>query len=442
MAILAWRPFPPVDLPPIRSRLGGVPLLPDGVEWPRTSNGTPLHFLALIDCSELKNLNSYLPDTGILLFFALIDEEMDWQLDSPDEYCRVLYFENGDCNETSVPDDLPSISGAYHEFDKEFGLPEEQRTCVYPSWPLKFASIWTWSDKLLYQIANFIGSQYDHKTVNEVEVAFRRARAAEVVRVTGLPTDSREIPRWEKVRYNSFGHRCVVLPDEASPGKFPHMWIIVDRVCRVTIRRSMDKMKNMEYRLKNASEEEISDLLGLKDELSKVIESARFWTGLSNKKNLENMLSEVEINNFREWFVPLCSSKYDDVRSVTMCAIRNGMSSAVKYCGQSEVAAANMPREYMISLESQHLLTKSNRWGIGKNAPRAFDVRHHQLLGYARLTQDMDIDDDNTVLLLHLVSDMGVDFMFCDLGEIEFRINKDDLKAKRFENSWAVTCGG
>jgi uncharacterized protein YwqG len=46
------------------------------------------------------------------------------------------------------------------------------------------------------------------------------------------------------------------------------------------------------------------------------------------------------------------------------------------------------------------------------------------------------------VLLLQLNSDYGVNFMFCDVGEVEFWIDKRDLVARRFDKVFATTCGG
>jgi uncharacterized protein YwqG len=46
------------------------------------------------------------------------------------------------------------------------------------------------------------------------------------------------------------------------------------------------------------------------------------------------------------------------------------------------------------------------------------------------------------VLLLQLNSDYGVNFMFCDVGEVEFWIDKRDLAARRFDKVSATTCGG
>jgi hypothetical protein len=55
-----------------RSRLGGLPLLPPGAEWPTSNEGRALTFLAGIDLSELppSQIAALLPGAGWLLFFA------------------------------------------------------------------------------------------------------------------------------------------------------------------------------------------------------------------------------------------------------------------------------------------------------------------------------------------------------------------------------------
>ena len=57
---------------PARSWLGGYPMMPDGIEWPRDETGSPLHFVAQIDCSDFpKELwNGLGPRKGWLLLFV------------------------------------------------------------------------------------------------------------------------------------------------------------------------------------------------------------------------------------------------------------------------------------------------------------------------------------------------------------------------------------
>ena len=49
---------------------------------------------------------------------------------------------------------------------------------------------------------------------------------------------------------------------------------------------------------------------------------------------------------------------------------------------------------------------------------------------------------DQGIRLLLLSSDPGLDFMFCDVGVVEFWISEEDLTARRFERAWANTAGG
>jgi uncharacterized protein YwqG len=64
------------------------------------------------------------------------------------------------------------------------------------------------------------------------------------------------------------------------------------------------------------------------------------------------------------------------------------------------------------------------------------------MLGNARSTQTARPVERDDVLLLQLKSDDGVNFMFCDVGEAEFWIDKRDLAARRFDRVFATTCGG
>lgn len=78
-----------------RSRVGGLPDLPDVALWPRW-NDVPLAFLAQIDLAELAELNpdSPLPKSGLLSFFYDA-EQRTWGFQPEDrESWRVLFFPN------------------------------------------------------------------------------------------------------------------------------------------------------------------------------------------------------------------------------------------------------------------------------------------------------------------------------------------------------------
>src|SRR5262249_41805524 len=138
------RPYPPTNLPPIKSQLGGLPLLPSLSDWPRTSTGKALHFLARIDCCELPDRRGPLPLTGILQFFARIDDDLGWAHRETDNI-RVLYYPAAEgFTMAEAPDDLEPIEGDYHRFDRMLRLPDEPRARVYQRWPLSFGTIRSW----------------------------------------------------------------------------------------------------------------------------------------------------------------------------------------------------------------------------------------------------------------------------------------------------------
>jgi hypothetical protein len=193
-AILAMRPYPPVDLPDTCSQLGGLPILPSEASWPRATDGTPLHFLARIDCFELPQTRGPLPEYGVLQFFARIDEEMVW--DGPAAgYARVLYTQRDAGQATQLPADLPPIMGGWHDYDREMRLPHEPHTQIYPHWPLTFRSIRSWPrlPPIDLTLASARSGRFtiagEGVPLDAYLEAVERARAAEIVRTTGRPTN-------------------------------------------------------------------------------------------------------------------------------------------------------------------------------------------------------------------------------------------------------------
>jgi hypothetical protein len=95
-------------------RIGGVPDLPPGVEWPRLADvqgdadpvapaGPPLSFLLQVNLAEVAfaDREQLLPKSGILSFFFLLDE--DGLADVP----TVLFTQGTELRRATVPPDLP-----------------------------------------------------------------------------------------------------------------------------------------------------------------------------------------------------------------------------------------------------------------------------------------------------------------------------------------------
>ena len=118
--------------PVSRSRLGGLPDLPEEVDWPlHLVTNQPLHFLAQIDLSALPATplpdcpyKASLPRDGMLYIFADIDEEMTFdeeiiRADGMPSPTRVIYAKAAGA-EREAPADLPMLQHQPREIDGEF----------------------------------------------------------------------------------------------------------------------------------------------------------------------------------------------------------------------------------------------------------------------------------------------------------------------------------
>jgi hypothetical protein len=422
-AILAMRPYPPVDLPDTCSQLGGLPILPSEASWPRATDGTPLHFLARIDCFELPQTRGPLPAHGVLQFFARIDEEMVW--DGPAAgYARVLYTQRDAGQATQPPADLPPIMGGWHDYDREMRLPHEPHTQIYPHWPLTFRSIRSWPrlPPIDLTLASARSGRFtiagEGVPLDAYLEAVERARAAEIVRTTGRPTNPLRTAQWGEFFFTPHGKRAMRLPTKGlsrNAPEFPQAWIIAERIAR-----AMACLANEELgKLSKRKPPEGVDPERLRADLGQAAHQSLSWIRHAQLAGLDAPMGEADAKAFMDWLTPLSSDERWDIAYLASRAVKRGMSSAIKHCGSSRTAAALVPAGYMNYLEGENLLTSSDTYGIEVSAlRRRISTAHHQLLGHAP-AQGVEVRP-NDVLLLHLVSDRGVDFMFCDCGEIQF----------------------
>ena len=76
-----------------QSKFGGLPYLPKGFEYPKSSNGEYLYLLAQINFAEVPNLEGF-PAKGILQFYVADEDFHGLDFDNPTEQdkFRVIYF--------------------------------------------------------------------------------------------------------------------------------------------------------------------------------------------------------------------------------------------------------------------------------------------------------------------------------------------------------------
>jgi uncharacterized protein YwqG len=97
-----------------RSWLGGLPMMPVSVKWPREPEGAPLHFVAQIACADLpENLwNGQGPRKGWLLFFI---ESMKFEDEAGSDLVRILHIDTLG-PERGPPQDMPTVRHAMSDY--------------------------------------------------------------------------------------------------------------------------------------------------------------------------------------------------------------------------------------------------------------------------------------------------------------------------------------
>jgi len=146
VSVILRRQIPPNLDEPSRSWLGGLPCMPEEIEWPRSVSSEypdkgerPLHFLAQICCADLpKELWGGLgPREGWLLLFI-----------DPNQGCpegndafRVIHIPQVGL-ERAPPFDLgPVHDGVYTGPDYRYLLPGEQVPNIWRRWPIDTVSV-------------------------------------------------------------------------------------------------------------------------------------------------------------------------------------------------------------------------------------------------------------------------------------------------------------
>ncbi len=112
-----------------KSKFGGVPDLPKNVEWFKEKNGKSLSFIAQLNLSEIKNLESSisLPKKGIIYFFYSSEQE-SWGSDYNDKDKIKVYYSNdlNNLEKKQIPSDFSEF-GIYKSceltFSNSYSLP-------------------------------------------------------------------------------------------------------------------------------------------------------------------------------------------------------------------------------------------------------------------------------------------------------------------------------
>lgn len=422
-AIMVHRPYPPPLVPCGGSHYGGRPALPAGVPWPRTSAGVPLHFLARIDCAALPDTGGVLPVDGVLFFFARVDSDLMWQEGSPRDACRVLYVAKAGAVEADPPEGLLPILGGRSEQQRWFRFPSEPPVALYPRWPISFYAISSWPDQ------SAIPGWWD-RDMKGYQEAVVRARAAETVRLPDLPLAVESTERWD---LGANASAPVPTADGRVEKPFPQAWVMVDRICRALIQLiRREKIGFFDHTSRTKLYPEMRSF---------VVRGALQWVRRAALEGHDHAPAPEAAARFAQWLSMVAGIGH--LKDATQIAINVGMLGVTQAAGASPALAALIPPAYYAMVAGRHSSARV-RWQVNADKSKTWRIAtsFHQMLGNAPSSQEARSVKRDEILLLHLMSDYGVNFMFGDCGEAEFWIHKDDLKRRNFDNVFATVRGG
>ncbi|WP_254886276.1 DUF1963 domain-containing protein [Streptomyces sp. NA02950] len=134
---------------PVGGQLGGLPRLPEDMEWPVWGAHGPLSFVAVVDCAALPvdELDIPLRPEGRLAFFYLEDEECEAVVDTcdPDTWAgaRLLHLPPGSAGfpERPAPEGLTPFSGRAADGPGGTERPDSESTALRAAFGLGALSV-------------------------------------------------------------------------------------------------------------------------------------------------------------------------------------------------------------------------------------------------------------------------------------------------------------
>jgi hypothetical protein len=404
-AVLLHRPWPPHVGPPTNSHFGGLPNLPERYEWPRTSYGTPLHFMAQIDCADIR-FKTALPERGVLFFFGQDNLYGAWHGQQPaSDTCRVLYVPDAVARTPprQPPADLPPI---------RYPARGQNVHSAWPIVPLKFDSFpgedalplasdrdpRTWR-RLLKRLAPRaakapeVGAEVS--AAYDARVAARRAAA--LVAATGAQPPRRPVYGREAAE----GGAAIFDFAPAGPQSFPQHWANVHHLAR-------DILNSRRF-------------LAMSEEAKRErIARAERWLDRSREGPLDRPVAEDDRQALRTWLAGF----EDCPQLVFWSAVR----TIHGWAGDPVLAARILGHVYDACAPLFY--------GYDEES-----LQFAQMLGHSPSPHVSRPVDDPTICLLSLDTDGALGWYVGDGGQCTFWIDPGDLARRDFSRVQGVLDG-
>ncbi|UXZ97524.1 DUF1963 domain-containing protein [Pseudomonas phytophila] len=417
--IVLQRVYPPTAFPKVRSRLGGLPQLPQTFEWPigvSYGESTPMHFLAQIDCAELPRVESLMPTQGMLFFFAVNDEEQIWDTDPPQERVRVLYAPNvpAEQPERQAPEHLRPIQDVNKadspHTEPGWLLPGESGPRLHAQWPLVARRMDTWP----YDMPTPEGSS--RPALAAYHQRWSELSLGAAVAATGLMPNANAIFRWERPLSQSWKFPAQWLRYQLD---FPQVGIMIDRLARIAGNSRIKETRSF------VADQDVLD-----------------WVEHASRIGWDNVPDEATREAFRNWIIGQIG---DENEGTTITDARmgevftKGLLASIAYVAGSPDTARLIPLPLYRDVEGEHLPYEESYRKHADGRRDCARARVHQMLGHVPLLQGAMPDiEGEPVCLLQLAWDPAIDLRFGDCGQATFWIAREDLAVQNFDRVAAV----
>lgn len=433
--ILVQEVFPPVTSADSKSRFGGLPLLPEGVAWPTSNDGSALHFMAQIYLSELPK-NDWLPSKGMLLFFGRLDGEMIWEdYATTGDACRVIFTENeptapAHSGLMSAPVSVPAM-----RFDDNFYPSIVARTIVegsvpsnqVPLCPVVFAPIDTWSEYPLWLPGT---NPNEDVKENEVDLEASIFKAYEIVhakfRLSMMQQALRErraFPVFSPTTFeighywvNDEAHSRTYIAAARRRSEFPHFVIDLRFALKIWTEHIKELTESLRENQSTAPSSKITD------QLKVVLEQ------------VEKLSSELK-------GVPAFSLLAEDIKELSWRIFYAGCQNGI-YTHNLQVMIQSSMAMTMMCLPDGCLEEVPASYLTYANERFFNSGSFNQILGYVKSSQSLFGLHKDNILLISLRHNRMMGFDFGDVGECTFWIDKNALAQRDFSEVFGFIQGG
>ena len=397
------------------SQFGGLPFLPEHLDWPQTGDGQPMHFLATVDLAKLPDIASVngFPKSGYLHFFLYV-----W---GPIELPRhaVLYAtELGEIR--SAPSDLAPIDEHVRSYCTSAFFDGD---CIFPSTPANFAKA-----DIIPEIPNIFSDQ---------EYAFSQAvfKHERVLNTTAMPRDIRltgienllplEGPLWKP---DGFG------------GHFPWSTSVAKHLAEEMVERIPYQWFGW------ANIEKNSDIVGLASALRERIDGYHLDERLQKiagpKLKIQNAADHlVRLDTLRKLLD--AQGEHQQLSSEMQVAFDAAFLSMIPRDEEGEVDRVSLRMRIRLILES--LCLEIRKGGpLRADCPDPFyrlfrpelysNGYPQHLVGGTAMDQNVPSSWTGT-RLLQLDSEWPLGFNFGDCHSVEFWIDPENLKDGRMDQA-------